>query len=309
MVIGLFLWSLSLGAMPVGISDLWSANEMDRLVIQRIRLPRSLAALVAGSALAISGFLFQETLRNPMASPYTLGISGASAFGAAIGIIFLPADWGSIGIWSCALAGSIVSVGFVFLLVRVRGNHPGVLVLGGIMLHALFSAATSGLQYFATDQKMAEILFWTFGDLGRCSLLDTMVMGVLVVFAFAASHHFRWSLALLAMGDDHAIAGGIRPNQLRNIILLVATTLAALVVAKMGVLAFVGLVAPHLTRTLIRHNSPWLLPASALAGGAFLLAASIASQHLFHPVVLPIGIVTSAFGAPLFLLLLFRRME
>lgn len=308
LAVGVAFVSLSLGSSSATWRDLWNPSNSSYLVLYEIRLPRILAAVLAGAVLAVGGLVMQNVLRNPMASPYTLGISGAAAFGAACAIVFSPGQqrW-----WvpACALAASGVCVFVILGLTKLCGNRPSILILGGIMLHALFSAATSALQYFSSDQKAAEILFWSFGDLNRATPQINMLLLSLLVPALAWLYTQRWNFALLATGDENAQATGLSPQKFRMRSLLVVSLLSASVVSQYGTIAFVGLVVPHIVRLIFRDDGPWLLIATTLMGSLFMLGAADIAQHLFRPVILPVGIVTAFFGAPFFLALLFIRRD
>lgn len=307
-LVAVLLFSLALGAAPVIWSDLLDGQSPSYSIVSEIRLPRSLAAIAAGAVLGVSGLVMQNVLRNPMASPFTLGVSGAAAFGAAAAIVLLPTPSGLL-VQLSAFAASILCVSLVLAVARARGMRPAILVLAGIMLNALFSAGTAALQYLADDQKVAEILFWSFGDLNRANLRTSLC--ILAVLAIALLWLFgqRWNFALLATGDEHAQASGLAPQKFRMHCLFLTALLTATVVAQFGTIAFVGLVVPHIARALIRDEGPWLLPATLLVGGIFLLGSASLAQHAFNPIIMPVGIVTAFCGAPFFLSLLLLRKE
>lgn len=303
LTLGVLFLSLTWGTLSLHLSDLSDPQSSGFAVLYRIRLPRSLGAMVSGAILGTSGLIMQQILNNPMASPYTLGISGSSAFGAALAIV-LPSLQFSFCTEISALVFASFCVFFIITLGRLQGMHSTGLILGGIMLNAFFGALTTTLQYFSSEQKIAEILFWTFGDLNRITGQGTLVLSIILILAFSWLHGQRWNLALLSTGDENALASGLNPRRFRTRMLLLASFLTALVVAQIGIIAFVGLVVPHITRLFIQDDGPWMWPACAVTGSLFLLLCTQIAQHAFSPLILPVGIVTAFFGAPFFLVLL-----
>jgi iron complex transport system permease protein len=288
----------------------WPLDETQEMIITQIRLPRLLGALLCGAALGLSGALMQGALRNPLASPFTLGVSQAAAFGASFAIIILGAYEGANGIYSvtlCAFTSALFGMGIVIVLGRSIAFRPEVLVLGGVAIGALFGASTMLLQYFASDLDAAATLFWTFGDLGKAMWHHIgILLGILATSA-AVLWRIHWQVDALLLGDAHAHALGVCPSRLRLWLLLMATLLGSLAVAYFGVIGFIGLIAPHLIRLLLGSSHAAVLPLSALGGGVLLLGADVAAQHLMAQSILPVGILTAFLGAPLFLYLLIRQ--
>lgn len=294
------------------------AEGQAAIIVWNIRLPRVLAAAVAGAGLALAGCVMQNLLRNPLASPFTLGISQGAAFGAAAAIVGLGA--GSTGstsadavvvqhAWSVtalAFLGALAATLVVLVLARYRGATPESMVLAGVALGSLFSAATVLLQYFANEVQVASIVFWTFGDLGRASWRD---LGVMAAVTGAAAFCFlahRWDYNALESGEETAQGLGVEVERLRLTGMFLASLVTAALVAFLGIIGFVGLVAPHLMRRLVGGDYRFLLPASGAAGALLLLAADTLARTVIAPVVLPVGALTSFLGAPLFLYLLAR---
>ncbi|MCL6591321.1 MAG: iron ABC transporter permease [Firmicutes bacterium] len=296
-------------------------DEVYARIIWSIRIPRVLAAVVAGAALAVSGAAMQSILKNPLGSPFTLGISQAAAFGAAFAIIFLGG--GSIQssstdavimnnpylVSSCAFLWSLIATGVILLMAYYRGATPETMVLTGIVTGSLFNAATTALEYFANDLQLASVVFWTFGDLGRASWRDFLILAIGAIPVTLYFIRNSWNYNALDTGDETAKSLGVNINRVRNSGMVVASLATAMVVSFFGIIAFVGLAAPHIVRRIIGSDGRFLVPSSALFGGLFLLVADTAARTVIAPVVLPVGILTSFLGGPLFLYLLIKGLR
>jgi len=296
-----------------------TGDETAALIVWNIRLPRVVAAIVAGIGLAVSGAVMQGVLRNPLASPYTLGVSQGAAFGAALAIIGFGA--GATGtaaadavrisnVWSVAgfaFAGAMVATLAVLAISRTRGATPETIVLAGVALGSLFSAATALMQYFAEDTQVAAVVFWTFGDLGRATWRDIGLMTAVVGICGAYFFWHRWDYKALETGAESAHGLGVHVGRVRLLGMLAASFATAAIVAFLGIIGFIGLVGPHLVRRVMGSDYRFLLPASAAAGALLLLVADTVGRTLISPVVLPVGAITSFLGAPLFLYLLVAR--
>ena len=287
------------------------------LVIWQIRLPRLIGALLGGIGLALAGTVLQAVLHNPLAAPTTLGISQGAAFGAALGITLLGTTYGSQGclnfLNSTALINllafifSLLTTFIIILLTQLRRAGPESIILAGVALSSLFMAGTTFLQYFADETQLALIVHWTFGDLARASWSDLRLMAVVV---FLTSLYFflnRHSYNALLAGDDVARSLGVNVTWLRLISMFMASLTTAVTVTFFGILGFVGLVAPHMGRRLIGSDNRLLFPLAAFAGVIMLLAADLLGQFILDPVALPAGVITSFFGTPVFLVLLFGK--
>ena len=325
------------GAAGLGIRDVLSvfsgdAEPATTQIVMQIRMPRVLAALLAGFALAVSGAVMQSILRNPLASPFTLGISGAAAFGAAFAIVVLGAgsmvDAGSLYqdsaastrngllmrlgdrylIMGSAFAWSLACTFFILAIARYRGVTPEVMVLSGIAIGSLFSAGVSAMQFLATDAELAAIVFWMFGDLGRASWQEVSMLALVMVPVWLFFSMMSWNYKALQSGDEYARSLGVNPFRIRLYGMLVASLATPVVVSFYGIIAFVGLVVPHIVRRFVGGDETFLIPAAALFGALFLLLSDTVARTLFSPVILPVGILTSFIGAPLFLFLLLRGL-
>jgi iron complex transport system permease protein len=319
----LLLWGITMGAMNLSLQELWDAlfrhsgNPNEHIVLN-LRLPRLLAAVASGGALALAGAVMQIVLRNPLGSPFTLGISNAAAFGAALAYLLLgnPAHKpGELAAW-LGFQNALVTVSafvwaalgslFVIFVSRRKGATPENMILTGIIVNTFFMALTSVLQFLADDVQLGSIVFWTFGDLSK-STWHTLLLQVLVivpVFLYFLKHKLRFNA--LDAGDQVAGSLGIHVHRFRMQCILLTSLLTASIVAFYGIIAFVGLIIPHIIRILIGNDARFLVPASLVIGTMFMLLCDMLSRTLFSPLVIPVGIVTSILGAPLFVLLLIK---
>ncbi|MBN1887762.1 MAG: iron ABC transporter permease [Thermoflexales bacterium] len=286
------------------------------IVIWNIRLPRVIAGIVAGAGLGVAGCVMQTSLRNPLASPSTLGISNAAAFGANLAIVFLGA--GSIHSTShdavfianpylvtvSAFVFSILAMTLILLLARLRGFSPESVVLAGVAFGSLFSAASALIQYFAEDVQVAAMVFWTFGDLGHVAWQEVGILSAVTAGAFVYFQFHRWDYNALDSGEDAAKSLGVHVEQIRFGAMFAASLVTAVAVSFMGIIGFIGLVAPQMMRRVLGIDHRFLIPASAASGAALLLFSDTLARTIISPVILPVGAITSFFGAPLFLFLL-----
>ena len=288
-------------------------------IIINIRLPRVLAAATAGLGLALAGCVMQNVLQNPLASDYTLGVSQGAAFGAAVAILAGAGSVNAAGasldallitspylVTLCAFAGAMIVTLAILVLARYRGVTPEVMVLAGVAMGSLFSAGTVIAQYFATDVQVASIVFWTFGDIGRASWRDLAMIAAVTLPVMTFFLLKRWDYSTLSSGDDLARSLGVNVERTRMTGMFLASLVTATAVSFLGILAFVGLVAPHLMRRLVGSDYRYLIPGSAFAGALLLMASDTFGRTIIAPVVLPVGAITSVMGAPLFIYLLVR---
>lgn len=321
----LFVAALALGAVRVPPAQVIRAlagletRAQWGVIVRDIRLPHALAALLAGAGLAAAGAAMQSILRNPLGSPFTLGLSQAAAFGAAFAVMVLgtgvmqSTQTGAVTLdragltAAAAFAACMVASLAVVGIGRIRGGSPEVLVLSGVALGSLFAAGTMFLQYFADDVQLAAMVFWTFGDVGRAGWSEVGYMGVAVAAGVVFFLFNRWNYNAIDAGDETARGLGVRVERVRIAGMVVASMLTAVIVAFLGVIGFVGLVCPHIARRIVGDDHRFLLPATCLVGGALLLAADTAARLVLAPHVLPVAVLTAFLGAPAFLYLLLRR--
>lgn len=311
-----FLIDLSIGQAHYSslevLSALWDTDAplSVRVILWDIRLPVALAALVVGASLAVAGVQMQTVLGNPLASPFTLGLSAAASFGAALGLILgvslLPASAVAFAVPANAFLISMGAALFIHRLSQKRGITTEMIVLLGTTLVFTFTALLQALQYVAPDQALSAVVFWTMGSLSRANWLKLGIMSItlgLVSLAFAKQ---AWALTALRLGESRATSLGVPVARLRLRGILLGSLLASVCVSFVGTIGFVGLVAPHIARMLVGEDQRFLLPTSALCGALMLSAASVLSKSLIAGQTLPIGIVTSLVGVPLFFTLIMR---
>lgn len=311
-----FLLDLSIGQARYGawqvLAALWDndAALSIRVILWDIRLPVALTALVVGASLSLAGAQMQTVLGNPLASPFTLGLSAAASFGAALGLILgvsvLPASAVAFAIPANAFVVSMATALFIHHLSRKRGITTEMIVLLGTTLVFTFTALLEALQYVAPDQALSAVVFWTMGSLSRSNWLKLGIMSVVLVGVALVFARQAWALTALRLGEARATSLGVPVARLRLRGILLASLLASVCVSFVGTIGFVGLVGPHIARLLVGEDQRFLLPASALCGALMLSAASVLSKSLVAGQTLPIGIVTSLVGVPLFFTLILR---
>lgn len=289
-------------------SDAESISAVQRIIVTKIRVPRVLLGLLVGSALAVSGTAMQGLFRNPLASPYVLGIASGASTGAALAILFasstvllLPAG---------AFAGAALAVLVVYSLARGRDHRTSIftLILAGVAVGALFSAITSFLIFLSSGgEKLSDVLFWIMGGLGRADWSAIATLAPIVGIGIGIVFFFARDLNALSLGEEGAMHVGVNPEALTRWLLVLTTILTAAAVALAGTIGFIGLVIPHVMRLLVGPDHRRLVPVSALAGGCFLVWSDIAARTILAPVELPVGIITAFLGAPFFLYLLKTR--
>lgn len=314
--------SVAVGAADVSFGDVVRSllglpvSRQVRVIVWHIRLPQTLACLTAGMGLAAAGAVMQSILRNPLGSPFTLGISHAAAFGAALAVMLLGGgvmtSKGAVTVLSpwlttaCAFAASLGAAWAILAISRRRGATPETMILVGVALGSLCTAGTMLLQYFADDVQLAAMVFWTFGDAARASWRDCAIMAAITGFFLVFFCRNAWNYNAIDSGDETAKGLGVPVERVRLTGMLAASLATAVLVAFLGVIGFVGLVAPHLMRRIVGADHRFLLPGAALAGGVLLLASDMAARLVLAPHVLPVSVLTAFLGAPVFLSLIIR---
>jgi len=303
-----FVLSLHSGSIHIPADRLWPAllgvdNSLERQILLELRVPRTLAAFVTGALLALSGVLMQVLLRNPLADPYILGVSGGAAV-AALSAILL----GVAGLWiaHAAFAGALLSIALVFGLANLHGQwHPVRLLLTGIVVSAGWGAIINLLLATTNQGTVQSMLFWLMGDLSQSRVGGghylLLLLGLLLSLLLARQ------LNALARGEQVAAALGVNTGRLKLILYLAASLLTATAVTVAGSVGFVGLVIPHMLRLLGARDHRVLLPAAALLGGSFLVIADSFARSIIAPQQLPVGVITAMIGVPLFLFILQRK--
>jgi iron complex transport system permease protein len=274
------------------------------------RLHRVLFAVVAGFGLAIAGSVMQGVLRNPLASPFTLGIASAASCGASVAIILgTGLISGSLLIIGNAFLFAMLASAAIYGMARLRGMGSETLILAGIALMYLFSAVTSLLQYLGTADKVQEVVFWMFGSLDKSTWPKLGIVTVVVVAVVPFLLWHAWDLNALAEGDEVAASLGVPVERSMAGFMLAASLITAVIICFTGTIGFIGLVAPHITRMVIGTDHRTLLPASGLVGAVLLLGADCLARTAIPGTIIPVGIMTAFLGIPFFLYLFMRRED
>ncbi|OOG87483.1 iron-siderophore ABC transporter permease [Pseudomonas sp. A25(2017)] len=284
-----------------------SASPQVRVVMWDIRLPVALMAVAVGAALSLAGAQMQTILNNPLASPFTLGISAAASFGAAMGLAFGVALFPLVAQYMVpvnAFIMAMLSALLIHFLSLRRGVSAETIVLLGIALVFTFNALLALVQFFATEQAVAAVVFWTMGSLTKATWPKLGVICLVILVTLPIFARRAWALTALRMGDDKAASFGINVRSLRFQTLIMVSLLASFPVAFVGTIGFIGLVGPHIARMLIGEDQRFFLPASLLTGALILSASSVISKTLIPGAIFPIGVVTSLIGVPFFISLI-----
>ena len=316
---------IAVGAMAVGramlspstvVDALWQLVTGDgdtplvaRNIVLNVRLPRVVAAAMIGGALAISGTAYQGLFRNPMVSPDILGASTGASFGAALALLL---SLGNMPVRAAAFAGGLAAVFITYAAARYIGRESSqvlLLVLCGMIVSALFQAFVSAIKYTADpDSKLPEITYWLMGSIAKVTWSDLRLFAIPFVLGVVPLLALRWRFNILAFGDEEAESLGVNAAALRLVSIVCATLLTASCVAISGVIGWVGLIMPHVVRFIAGPDNRIVVPLSVILGGAFLIAVDTACRSLM-PSEIPLGILTSIIGAPLFFLILLRTQQ
>lgn len=320
----LFILSISVGAVSIPPYDVLmtllgqNINHKWDAIIWNIRLPQALTAIVAGIGLSVAGVTMQSILRNPLGSPFTLGISNAGAFGAAVSVIIFGTGTIQSTIANpisinnpylttiTAFVFCMIATAIILLISRIRGASPEVMVLTGVALSSLFTAGTMFLQYFASDTQLAAVVFWTFGDVSRAGWNELGLMAILVVLSCIYFLANRWNYNAIDAGNETAKGLGVNVERIRLFGMTISAMITAVIVAFLGVIGFVGLVCPHMVRRIIGDDQRYLIPGSCIMGGVLLLASDTVARLIVAPYVLPVAVLTAFMGAPVFIYLIVR---
>ena len=317
--------SLSAGSANLSIGDILrtlfgGGNRQENAIIWNVRMPRVATATVVGMALALSGCVMQNVLRNPLASASTLGVSQGASFGAAVAIVYFGAGiqvnaGGTASaltvtnpamVTLCAFWGGIATTAVILGLARFRGTSPATMVLAGVAISSMFTGGTALIQYFADDVMVSTVVYWTFGSLGRAGWSEIAIIAVLTVISFGFFYGNRWNYNAMESGTHTAKSLGVPVDRLILLSMILCALISSVAVAFVGCISFIGLIASHIMRRFVGNDYRFLIPCSALCGSILLLLSDIVSRILIAPTVLPIGALTSFLGAPLFLYLIVK---
>ena len=293
-----------------------TVGTLAETVVLQLRLPRILLALITGISLAGAGAVMQGILRNPLVSPYTLGMSGGASFGAALAIVLGTSLLGPYfkvaGTYLIAFNAFIfgfLTILLVYGIARLKGTAPETLILAGVALGYLFSAGVSALKYFSNNEALKELVVWLMGGMWGATWQHVGFLAPLVLACMAVLLRYAWDMNALSAGEEVAVNLGVNVNRLRLICLTVSALAASATVAFTGVIGFIGLVSPHICRMLIGSDNRFLIPCSCLMGAALLLVSDTLARTIIAPTEIPVGIITSLIGAPFFLYLLLKKRK
>ncbi len=304
--------NLPLATVVRGLLEPAALDAPTRVIVWEVRLPYALMAVLVGAALSLAGAEMQTILNNPLASPFTLGVSSAAAFGAALALVLGVGLPGIPTAWLVPANAFLFALGSVLLLqamAKLRGTGVETLVLFGIAMVFTFNALVALVQFVASQEALQQLVFWTMGSLSRATWprlgILALVLALVLPFSLAAS----WRMTALRLGEDRARSFGIAVGRLRFAALARVSLLAATAVAFVGTIGFIGLVGPHIARLLVGEDHRFFLPASVLTGAVVMSLASVASKLIVPGVLLPVGIVTALIGVPFFMVLILSRRE
>lgn len=303
--------SISAGAVKIPLQEilnvlLGKGDEVNRRIILTLRLPRVIESALVGMGLSVVGAFFQGLLRNPMADPYVLGISSGAAFGATIAIIM---GLGIFGLSSMAFITALLTVFFVYTVSRTGSRlSMSTMLLAGIAISAFMSAIISLLMLLNHDQ-FSRIVFWTMGGFGLVSWPQVIYSSPLILIGSFVMYAFSRDVNAILTGEESAEHLGVNTELVKKIILILGSLVTASCVSVGGIIGFVGLIVPHISRLIVGPDNRVLVPFSALFGASFLTFADLLARVILKPVEMPIGIITSTFGGPFFLYLLIRSKQ
>jgi len=312
--LGSFLFALSVGSLPLSFADILQTltgdgSQISKTVVFELRLPRAYVAFITGALLSLAGMLMQVLLRNPLADPYILGVSGGASVGAMLAI---SAGFASTLVSMSAFLGALFSIALVFALAHGRGSwNPSRLLLTGVVIASGWGALINFILSLSPNQSLKGMLFWMMGDLSfaHSEQLTNPVLPLILITGLLLSLIMARSLNVLSRGEMQASALGVSLRPLRLSLFLLASALTAIAVTQAGSIGFVGLIVPHMMRLLISSDHRWLAPACVLAGGSLLLLSDTLARTIIAPEQLPVGVITAFIGVPLFLYLLSRGYQ
>jgi iron complex transport system permease protein len=311
LVLGTFLLVPWIGERSFGPDVLMHpfSNDLDAIIFWQIRVPRMMLAFLAGMGLSLGGVVFQAVFRNPLATPFTLGVAGGASFGVALWVqlglsfVFL----GISGISMAAMLGAILSIALLYGISKASGKmSPMTMLLAGVAISFFFSSLIMLLQFMMDYANSFRVVHWLMGDIGRAN-----ADSVLQVFPFVASggviaYYLRRELNLLSISDDIAASRGVNVERVRIVIFFAVSLMVAGVITVCGPIGFVGIMVPHMCRLVFGANHRILIPVSALLGGVFLTWCDTLARSISTSAEIPVGVITALLGGPFFLWLLFR---
>jgi iron complex transport system permease protein len=296
------------GAIVNAVSGKGSAASEEELILFSVRLPRILFAGIVGASLSLGGVVFQALLRNPLADPYVLGISGGSALGAIIGIVSGASSF-YLGVPFLAFGGALITVLLVFI---VAGGSRGVmldnsLLLAGVVVNSFFSAAILFALSIVNSMELHSISFWLMGDLSRAASKEIAIAALCLMACFVILYTQARKLNLMVQGEETALQLGVNVRMTKYILLIVTSLITSVAVSFAGIIGFIGIMVPHMMRLVFGSDHRLLMPAAALFGASFLVVADTLARTILAPAELPVGVITALCGAPYFIFLMRRK--
>ncbi|ECE2931141.1 TPA: FecCD family ABC transporter permease [Salmonella enterica subsp. enterica serovar Muenchen] len=292
------------------INDFPFYNDYINNVLYEIRLPRVLASIIVGAGAALSGLLLQIIIKNPLASPSTLGINNASVFGANLALVVLPtlgARFYYLTSFSSFVFAIITQCVFLYII-RCKSHKSFIVILLGVAISSIYHAGTMLVQTYAEDNTLASAVFWAFGDLGRINYNEILIILGILIFSFLFLIRYLWDLNCLYLGDVDAISLGVNVKNIYTICIIISCLNTSVVVSFVGIIGFIGLMSPQISRILVSVKLQYYLPVTCLIGSNVLLLADILARGLTSTSI-PVGIITSFFGAPIIIYLLIKEVD
>ncbi len=306
------LASLKFGTAKFSLSDFFlgllgkASDDKINLIMINNRLPRILTSIVAGAGLGLTGAILQVILQNNLASASTIGVSQGASFGAALAIVVFNLS-GAFQIPLLSFLGSIIVASFILALSKFNNIKAQGIVLAGVAISAMLAGATTLIQYFADEVQLASLVYWTFGDLGSTGYKDILLIFIVVVLISIYAIFHRWDYNALLAGDNTATSLGLNVDRLVIENTVLCCLAASTIVSNIGLVNFIGLIAPHIVKIFVGNNYIYVIPGSILGGSIILVLSDLVSRMALSPVILPIGAITSFLGGPIFLYLLLKE--
>ncbi len=319
-LIVLLLINISIGSSDIALNEIIRVLFIDEnlgqghngMIIRDIRLPMALMAVAVGASLGIGGCQIQTILRNPIASPFTLGISSAASFGAAMGLILNQSVLkvsDTIAVTSNAFIFSLLAAICIYLFSMQRQISKNAIILFGVAMNFMFSAMTMILQYVADEDQLQGLIFWSFGSLLKTTWLKFYVVSAVLIVCFTIAFRNAWKLTAMTLDDTKTASLGVNVGKVRRTVILITSLLSAVAVSFVGTIGFIGLIAPHIARQVVGEDQRFFMPLSALLGSVVMSSAFVLSKVVVRGVILPIGLVTSVIGVPFFMIIIFSKMR
>lgn len=321
LLIGIFIliiMNVSIGSSNISIKEILAVlftgegSGHNVMIIKNIRLPMALMAAVVGSSLAIGGCEIQTILRNPIASPFTLGISAAASFGAAMGLILNASIFKvseNIVVPLNAFFFSLLVAIAIYTFSSQKKIGKTAIILFGVALNFLFNSLTMILQYIADEDQLQSLIFWNFGSLLKTTWDKFFIVLIVLMICFIILYKNSWKLTAMTLDDTKATSLGVNVQSIRRMVILITSVLSAVAVSFVGTIGFIGLISPHIARQLVGEDQRFFMPLSALVGAFVMSLAFVISKLVIRGVILPIGLVTSVIGIPFFMIIIFSKMR